>query len=638
MLPFIVSVACVNGYFNGTTCFAEAWLRATHMGEPTGAVGAYMSSVNQSWVPPMQAQDEAVDLLVAGAKRTFGGLCFNGSCQMMDESGSDGEEMFLTWIVFGDPSLRVRTDAPTSMSATHGDAIDPTAGSFDVTVDGVEGALCSLYGNDILYGSAVTDGSGAAVIPVSGAMSPGDTLTLTVTAFNRVPYFASIEVGQTYTPVISVTPSMFELTLEPGESSVQPLDVANVGEDLSILSYSLEIVDAGRSRSLDGSNVVVSPTTLTPGTTVDFYFSMTNGSPDDEWVNGASLNFPSGLMVNSCTDFTISGRSLTWDGTTGDGASINWNGDWWNVVYPGETAVATINVTVDPSFTGDADVSYTLNGDGYGSAPHSVSGTVTIEGPSGPTIDVVEPNGGEIWGIGEVHTIEWSGSGGYTDVGIDCSTDGGTTWTSVVSSTPNDGEYAWTVDVGVSDDCLMRVTADSSPPVSDLSDAAFSVYQPVTWLSALPMDGDVDAGESALVDLTFDADGLIEGDYMANIVITSNGGDPVTVPVTLHVSDTGVEERISSELVLFGNYPNPAGPATRIFFSIPEPGRARVSIYDVSGRVVDTIDSQMLPAGRHELAWDGRSRSGEAVSSGVYFYRLEAAGESRASKLLVIKG
>lgn len=637
MLPFIVSVACVNGYFSGTTCFAETWLRATNGSEPTGAVGTYMSSVNQSWDPPMQAQDEIVDLLVDGAKRTFGGLCFNGSSQMMDESGPDGEDMFLTWIVFGDPSLRVRTDTPASMSAAHESTIDPVTGSFDVTVDGVEGALCALYGNDTLYGSAVTDASGAATIPVSGAMSPGDTLTLTVTAFNRAPYFASIEVGLTYTPVVSVTPSAFELTLEPEETAVQTLDVANVGEALSILTYSVEIVDAGRSRSIDGSSVTVSPSTLTPGTTVDYYFSLTSSSPDDEWVNGATLVFPAGVTVNSCTDFQISGRTLTWDGATGEGATVTWAGDWWNIVYPAETAIATINLTIDGSFTGDADIAYTIQGDGYGNPPHSVTGTVTLEGPSGPTIEVVSPNGSEIWGIGETHDIEWTGTGGYSDVGIECSTDGGTTWSTIVASTPNDSVHEWTVDTGTSDDCLVRVTAASSPPVSDMSDSAFSVYQPVTWLVATPVEGDVDAGTSDAVELTFDATGLIEGDYLADIVITTNGGDPVTVPVTLHVSNTGVEGRIASELVLFGNYPNPVGPATNIYFSIPEPSRASVSVYDVAGRLVRTIESESLPAGRHELTWNGRNRDGERVSSGVYFYRLEAAGESRNAKLLVIR-
>ncbi len=107
VLPFIFSVACLNGQFEGRTCFGEAWLRATHDSVPTGAIGTYMSSILQSWDPPMAAQDESNDLLVAEAYFSFGALCFGGSCLMMDEYGYGGVEMFDTWHVFGDPSVRV---------------------------------------------------------------------------------------------------------------------------------------------------------------------------------------------------------------------------------------------------------------------------------------------------------------------------------------------------------------------------------------------------------------------------------------------------------------------------------------------------------------------------------------------------
>jgi hypothetical protein len=110
-LPFIFSVACVNGQFAGGTCFGEAWLRATRDGEPTGAVAAYMSSINQDWAPPMEAQDEFNLLLTGEGYFSIGALCYAGSCSMMDQYGSStgttGVITFDTWILFGDPSLRV---------------------------------------------------------------------------------------------------------------------------------------------------------------------------------------------------------------------------------------------------------------------------------------------------------------------------------------------------------------------------------------------------------------------------------------------------------------------------------------------------------------------------------------------------
>ncbi|UCH93219.1 MAG: PKD domain-containing protein [Candidatus Aminicenantes bacterium] len=110
-LPFIVSVACVVGNFKNYTCFCEAWQRATNNGNPTGSVVHAGSTINQSWNPPMDAQDEMVDLLVSesGPKRTFGGMFANGLFKMIDINGPGGESMADTWTCFGDPSVQLRT-------------------------------------------------------------------------------------------------------------------------------------------------------------------------------------------------------------------------------------------------------------------------------------------------------------------------------------------------------------------------------------------------------------------------------------------------------------------------------------------------------------------------------------------------
>src|SRR5450759_3581523 len=94
-LPFIWSVACVNGQFMNGTCFAEAWLRASKNGQPTGAIAFFGSTINQSWNSPMAGEDEMTDILAesypTNIKRTFAGLSLNGCMEMIDEYGTDGE-------------------------------------------------------------------------------------------------------------------------------------------------------------------------------------------------------------------------------------------------------------------------------------------------------------------------------------------------------------------------------------------------------------------------------------------------------------------------------------------------------------------------------------------------------------------
>jgi len=134
MLPFVQSVACNTGEFESySECFAEGWLRATHNGQPTGAIAMYASSISQSWAPPMEAEDEFNLLLTDPDEpyHSYGAMCFAGSSSMMDDYGSGGVDMFNTWIIFGDPSLRVRgTVAPMGM------VVDP---AYDWAVEGQAG-------------------------------------------------------------------------------------------------------------------------------------------------------------------------------------------------------------------------------------------------------------------------------------------------------------------------------------------------------------------------------------------------------------------------------------------------------------------------------------------------------------------
>jgi gingipain R len=108
-LPFILSVACVNGTFQkSTTCFAETWLRSRDSsGSPIGAIGALMSTVNQPWTPPMVGQDKIIDLLVNDSRISLGGLCYSGETAMLDNGTSSDILTFNTWTLFGDPSIQI---------------------------------------------------------------------------------------------------------------------------------------------------------------------------------------------------------------------------------------------------------------------------------------------------------------------------------------------------------------------------------------------------------------------------------------------------------------------------------------------------------------------------------------------------
>lgn len=74
--------------------------------------------------------------------------------------------------------------------------------------------------------------------------------------------------------------------------------------------------------------------------------------------------------------------------------------------------------------------------------------------------------------------------------------------------------------------------------------------------------------------------------------------------------------------------PNPLRDRTSIAFELGRPARAQLAVYDVGGRLVRSLVDAERPAGRHETTWDARDAEGRAVGSGVYFVRLQVAGEA----------
>lgn len=88
---------------------------------------------------------------------------------------------------------------------------------------------------------------------------------------------------------------------------------------------------------------------------------------------------------------------------------------------------------------------------------------------------------------------------------------------------------------------------------------------------------------------------------------------------------------------IVGNHPNPFNPSTTIVFSLDREGPAELAVFDARGRHVTTLVDTALPAGRHEVRWDGRDAAGRVAASGVYFVRLSGADATRAHRLVLLK-
>ena len=113
----------------------------------------------------------------------------------------------------------------------------------------------------------------------------------------------------------------------------------------------------------------------------------------------------------------------------------------------------------------------------------------------------------------------------------------------------------------------------------------------------------------------------------------SAGGNGMAGNVTVEVP-TGVAKQngLINNFKLEQNYPNPFNPNTKINWQSPAGGRQTLKIFDVVGNEIATLIDEVKPAGNYDIEFDASS-----LSSGVYFYRLNAGAYIQTKKMLLIK-
>ena len=126
-----------------------------------------------------------------------------------------------------------------------------------------------------------------------------------------------------------------------------------------------------------------------------------------------------------------------------------------------------------------------------------------------------------------------------------------------------------------------------------------------------------------------------EGNLVSSPSNTDNAWQTPTVWSSTWVGETVAsigDEIMPLTYALHPNYPNPFNPATHIQFTIPEQTVVKLQIFDVLGRQVDVLVNKTLPIGHHEILWSPNN-----LSSGFYFYKLEAGSFMKTRKMILLK-
>lgn len=218
-LPWVIDVSCANGRFSDPECFAEAWLRTGSASVPAGAIAMYSASTTTPWVPPTVMQEEAMALLASGAADEIGALCQGGIMKVLDVyPGDEGRQLVEQYNIFGDCSLQVRTAPPVPLTVRHQGFLAPGVDVLPVDA-GVAGARVAVTSAGVLHGTAVTDASGYAAVPLEVPAAGESSVVLTVTGRNLLPHRESIPVVVAATVAVQTTPATLQVG-QPGSVAV----------------------------------------------------------------------------------------------------------------------------------------------------------------------------------------------------------------------------------------------------------------------------------------------------------------------------------------------------------------------------------------------------------------------------------
>lgn len=204
-----------------------------------------------------------------------------------------------------------------------------------------------------------------------------------------------------------------------------------------------------------------------------------------------------------------------------------------------------------------------------------------------PRLNLVHPNGDETLKSATTDTILWQAEDnmGIDSIVIDLSLDNGNTWQAIAKLCSVDNmQFIWNVPDVSSLQCKIRVQV-------------------------------------------FDFEGN-------QAVAVSEKPFSITGPSA--VSDE-VTEKLPSTFDVKQNYPNPFNGATVIRFQLPQTSRVKIKIFNMMGQEIVTLADRRFNAGYYQVSWDGKDRSDNLVSSGVYFYQVTALNEVVIRRLVYLR-
>jgi hypothetical protein len=130
--------------------------------------------------------------------------------------------------------------------------------------------------------------------------------------------------------------------------------------------------------------------------------------------------------------------------------------------------------------------------------------------------------------------------------------------------------------------------------------------------------------------------GVTPNSYTITVQGAGSNGTPVHKrTISLNINPVGISHnnnQMPQEYSLYQNYPNPFNPSTNIRFDIPKSGLVKLTVYDITGKIVSTLTNENYEAGKYSVNFNA-----DIYSSGIYFYKIESNRFKDVRKMVLVK-
>jgi len=646
-LPFIFSVACVNGQFHVTNadCFAEAWLKKDN----GGAVAMIASTINQSWAPPMRGQDYMNDLLIGGynytanpgsgisideQRTTFGSICFNGMILMVSETNSDFD-MLQTWHIFGDASLHRITNS---------------------AEESVEGAVVALTKDGVTF-KGVTNAEGEVSIAHTFTSSGiENTVKLVVTAYNTQTILSELPITVFEGP--NVILEEFSIVddnngeADYGETINLSVILKNIGTESSNNITAILTTESSLINSIGDAEESVSSIGVGERVTLNSSFELT---------------FTPEITDQTTIDFNLMVTDNYSKSTYNNSFRITVNAPAYNIshftgnINPGDTKNLTYTITnsghcpvfdLDLLLTQESALNISLENESQNLDQLAVGASYDMVVPalfdaaiSPASIASFKLGINDQLGVDTIyqHDIlvgmtEDFESGGYST--NSWLLEGSVNWTMETES-PFGGTFSarsGAVDHGNTTSITLEVDCGSA-------NDSISFYRRVSCetgydLFKFYIDGELNKTWSGNLDWEkYTAYGINVGVHQFKWEYTKDESesmyedcvwiDNIIAPISSNSIGDGL---LAASNDLMQNYPNPFNPNTQIRFMLKENSNISLNIYNSSGQFVSSLVNGLCQKGMHAVNFTAQN-----LSTGIYYYTLRVEEKSITKKMLLVK-